>query len=77
MKASPWGHEISRLPLMLCSIFSSQASPAILSTSITSEEEGLQAQMPFSRVVTGDEVSCRSPVCCHDLQQPARLLSSN
>ena len=44
---------------MMCSILSSQASAAILSTSTTSYEEASQAQMPFSRVVTGDEVSCR------------------
>ena len=58
---------------MVCSIFSSQASAAILSTNTASEEEALQAQMPFSRVVTGDEVSCRWHFCYHDLQQPARV----
>ena len=62
---------------MVCRFPSGQASAAVLSTSMTSDEQALQADMPYSRVVTGDEVSCRSHLCCYNLKQPARLLCSN
>ena len=61
---------------MVCSVPSSQAAAAILSSSVTSDEEALQAQMPYSQVVTGDEVSCRPQLCRHDCQQPEQLLCS-
>ena len=48
---------------MVCRAPSSQASAAVLSTNVASDKEALQAQMPFSRVVTGDEVSRKSPSC--------------